>query len=103
MNRRTLSALTLLCLLILPLDAFAVNLGSASPPEPLKGFSIPAGAKDSLTGPQYLARAEEGYLSGDYEKALEDYTLALPLLSQDADKARVHARLAFIYAATGKP
>jgi tetratricopeptide (TPR) repeat protein len=113
MHRLSLAALALSVFFILPMNAFAADpagrpasdppASQPAPPAPLGGFSMPAPAQENLTGSEYLARAEESYLGGDYEKALDDFTKALPLLTDDADRARVHSRLAFVYSALDKP
>lgn len=56
----------------------------------------------ALTGADYKAAADEAYSGGEYDRALNNYKSALPLLNDPKEQARVHERLAFIYSAFGK-
>lgn len=76
-------------------------------PEPLKTMSLPPVLQDvpgdkAPTGADYMAAADEAYSGGEYDRALDNYKKALPLLNDPKEQARVHERLAFIYSAFGE-
>ncbi len=87
-----------------------IPVAGTQTPEPLGSYSVTPALHDvpeepkekALTGADYTAAAEEAYSGGDYDRALDNYKKALPLLSDPKEQARVHERLAFIYSAFGK-
>ena len=54
------------------------------------------------TRDELVKTADEAYDAGEYERALEYYTKAVPLIEDPAALSRVHERLAFIHAALGQ-
>jgi len=114
--KTSLYILSALFVLAAPLAVFAQDAAPKPPaaPSALEGWSIPeeeapdqekgpAGAAEQpKTGAELKALGEESYSVGDYEKALDLFNEALPLLETASDKAKVHERLGYIYAAFGK-
>jgi len=87
-----------LFLFAVPITAHAQET-PGDPPATLGSYSITTPASG---GGRLMDEGEAAYSAGDYEAALGLFKKALPLLMTDADRAKAHERLAFIYAAFDK-